>query len=199
MQKKSINLLQERGAPPTFWEKLYEWVTNTCRIIVIITELLVLGAFGWRFWLDRTLNDLKEDIEVKGEVLKSLSEEEDGIRILQSKMETFSSLWDQSSNLTPIVKEINDYITTDIEDLSVSISSSEGGKTFTISGEMERDEISQIENDLKDSSSFSDVALSNIERSDEGSDIYSFSMTAKIIFDEVREPLEQNEGSESET
>lgn len=199
MEKKNINLLQERGAPATFWERLYDWMTNTCRIIVILTEFLVLGAFGWRFWLDRTLNDLKDDIETKGEILKSLASQEDEIRLLQSKINTYKDLWVKSSNFSPTLKEINDYIPSDTEELSVSIVNSKEGKGFVISGEVERDQISKLENKLKDSESFSDVTLSAIEKKQEGIDLHSFTLTAKIIFNQTRQPLGQNENTESAT
>jgi len=199
MRKKSINLLQERNAPATLWERFYDWATNTCRIIVIITEALVLGAFGWRFWLDRKLNDLKDDIGVRGEILKSLSDQEDEIRLLQDKMFTYTELWSVSSNLSPTIKEVNRYIPTDIEELSFSMSTNETGRVLSISGEVGRSEISDLENKLKDSDSFSDVALSAIERKSDSSDIYNFTITAKIIFDEVRGPLTEDESTESST
>jgi len=199
MRKKNINLLQEKGAPATLWEKFYDWATNTCRIIVIVTELLVLGAFGWRFWLDRRLNDLKDDIELDGNVLKRLSNQEAEIRLLQDKMSTYEELWTGSSNLSPVVKEVNRYIPNDIDDLTFSLSEGKDGRILSISGEVERVEISSLENDLKDSDNFSDVALSAIERKSESSNLYDFTITAKIIFSQTRENLTEDEETESTT
>ncbi|MBN2016509.1 hypothetical protein JW766_06805 [Candidatus Dojkabacteria bacterium] len=199
MQKKSINLLQKRGAPPTFWERLYDWMTNTCRVIIIVVEVLVLGAFGWRFWLDRRLNDLKDDIELKGDVLKSLSDDEAEIRLIQTKISTYKEIINISSNLTPILKEVNDYIPTDTEDLAVSISNTRDGKIFSISGEIEREKIDVLENQLKDSETFSDVTLTEIEKRQARGDKYTFTLSARIIFNQPRTIQGTDEGTESET
>jgi hypothetical protein len=197
MQKKSVNLLQKRGAPPTFWEKAYDWLTNTARIIVIIVEVFVLGAFGWRFWLDRTLTDLKENIEDKGEVLKSLSSQEDEIRILQRKMTAHEELWVLSSNLSPIIEEVNNYIPSETEELKVSLTVEEEGRLISISGKVSREKIDRLENKLKDSTNFSDVTLSDIEKESTGEDAYVFSLSARIIFNTPREAFSQNESTES--
>ena len=199
MEKKAVNLLQQRRAPPTFWERLYDWVTNTCRIVVIITEILVLGAFGWRFWLDRRLTDLETAIEGKGEILKSLSDQEEEIRTLQAKLTSYKELWTQSSNFTPIIQELNTYIPQETEDLEVSVRETEEGRTLVVSGKVDRDKISDLENSLKDSLSFSDVALSAIERESGLENIYIFTLNANIIFEEEREPLTRSEITESST
>jgi hypothetical protein len=197
VRKKNINLLQERGAPPTFWERFYIWATNTCRVIVVLTELIVLGAFGWRFWLDRRLNDLKDDIEAKGEILKSLSDQELEIRDLQSKMNTFNQLWDQASNMTAIVGEVNEYIPEDTEELNVTIQDTLEITSISISGKSQRSDVSKIEGYLKDSESFSDVVLSEMEKDKGEGDIYTFTMTAKIVSNNLRESISSNESSES--
>lgn len=197
MEKKAVNLLQQRGAPPTFWERLYDWVTNTCRMIVIVTEVLVLGAFGWRFWLDRRLTDLKEEIEQKGEILRSLSDQEQEIRLLQTKLGTYKELWTQSSSYTSVMKEVNGYVPAGTEDLTVSITKTEEGRAISITGIVDRDEISNFENSLKDSTNFSKVRLSEIEREGEGENIYSFVLLAELISGEGRPSLTQNEITES--
>lgn len=196
MDKKNINLLQQRGAPPTFWEKLYDWVTNSARIIVIVVELLVLGAFGWRFFLDRKLKDINEDIEVYGEALKNLSDEEQDIRIYQTKMHTYEELWDKSSNMHPILKEVNSYIPSNTKGLSVSVSNSISGKSLKISGQIsDSKKIDELEGKLKTKDDyFKDVTVDI--QSSSGSD-YSFSISAYIIYNEARTPLTSNGQTES--
>lgn len=200
MQKKNINLLQERGAPPTAWERLYDWATNTCRIIVILVNLVVIGVFVARFIIERSLNDVKEDIQVKGDVLKSQFSIEEEIRLIQAKMTSYNQLWQLSSNFTPSIKEINDYIPSDIKNLSVNmINNPKEGKIFAVSGELDRTKISRLENNLKDSENFSDVTLTVIERKDNTSDLFNFTINAKIIFSNKRESLTTNENTESTT
>ena len=190
MPKKTVNLLQERTAPPTFWERAYEWVTNSARLIVIFVEIIVLAAFGWRFWLDRQLNDLNEEIERKGEVLKNLSEQEAEIRLIQAKVNTFGELWDQSSNLSPVFRELNSYIPSGVGNLRVSLQETIREKTMQVSGEVEREKIDELENKLKDASNyFSNVILSEIGRESAESEEYAFTIKADIIYGQQRDPL----------
>jgi hypothetical protein len=192
MEKKAINLLQKKGAPPTFWEKLYDWVTNTARVVVIVVELFVLGAFGWRFWLDRRVKDLEEEIRIKGEVLKSLTTQEAEVRELQSRIDTYKNLWAQSSNLLPVIQEVDSYISEDIKDLKIDYKrQGTEGDTFTISGQLERSEIDKLENKITDSEKFKDKSLSSIEKADDEEDIWKFIIDARITYDEERTPLTQ--------
>lgn len=195
MKKKAINLLQKRGAPPTFWERMYDWMTNTCRIIVIITEAFVLVAFGWRFVLELQLGDLDDEIEIKGEQLRSLTSQEDEIRLLQSKIGAYKYIWNNGSNFTPVLSEVNSYIPVGVSDLVVGIGEHEEGRSLHISGEVERESLSSLENKLKDSDYFSDVFVSDMDQL-EGEE-WAFSLLARIIYNQKRSPLSQDENSES--
>jgi len=193
LQKKNINLLQHRTAPPTFWDRTYVWITKTGRVIVILTEALVLIAFGWRFWLDRSLNDLKDEIEVRGAVLKSLHEDEVEIGILQQKMATYKSLWNQGSRYSKVMEEVNGYLPQSAEGLNVTIDyiEDETGTYLlcTISGRAPRDEIQVLEDEINESEIFYDKNLGDIELEGEGGVIYNFSVSAKVVSDVAREPL----------
>lgn len=202
LQKKSINLLQQRTAPPTFWDRTYDWVTKTARVIVIFTEAFVLIAFGWRFVLDRRLNDLKSDIESRGTVLKSLRNDEDEIKLLQSKMATYDGLWNQSSAYSIVMEEVNGYIPQNAEEIDITITNvEEEGEVFlqcSISGKAPRDEIQQLESSINNSDTFYDKKFGEIELESESVDIYNFSITAKVTSNIIRVPLgTTNETTES--
>ena len=62
---------------------------------------------------------------------------------------------------------------------------------------VDREEISNFENSLKDSTNFGKVRLSEIEREGEGENIYSFVLLAELISGEGRPSLTQNEITES--
>ena len=50
-RKEEINLLPQKGFEATTAGRILAWILSTFRIIVIITELLVMVAFLSRFWL----------------------------------------------------------------------------------------------------------------------------------------------------
>ncbi len=197
MEKKFINLLEDRGAPPTFWEKLYDWITNAARIVIIVTQLFIIGAFGWRFWLDRELNNLEDGIEEKGGALKNLAEQEQEIRIIQNRLNAYNEVWTGSSNHTPVIKEAFRHIPNNINDFSFSLRQDQTSRVLSIGGEISREKIDKLENSLKDSQPyFKDVTLSDIERTD--GNLYSFTISAEIIYESKRSALSNYyEGTES--
>lgn len=189
-EKRSINLLEEREVPLTFWERIYSWVTNTCRVIVIFVEAIVLVAFGIRFYFDRKLTDLKEEIKDEASILQNYKQQEEEIRQLQNNITEYSSIWTNSSNYKLILNEINSLVPKEASDLSISLQNSK----VSISGTTTRDLIEQLENNVKESSSFVNVTLTNISTGDnEGSDNsiveYDFTLTAEIVNFKTRTPI----------
>jgi hypothetical protein len=69
--KKEVSLLPESENPNSFNAKLLRWLTTTGRIAIIVTELLVVGAFISRFWLDRKNADLSELIRQQQSILNT--------------------------------------------------------------------------------------------------------------------------------
>jgi hypothetical protein len=187
VRKKSINLLIDRGAPPTIWERAYDWVTGSARIVVIVTELIVLLAFGWRFYLDRSLNDLNERISKKGNALKSLSDDEDEIRIIQAKLNTYRELWTVSSTYAEVISEINNFMPTGISEASISIQEDETTRKLSIRGSGPRDKIQELETSLKNSTTFTDVELKQLEGEGGGEENDEFVFTAKVILNLIRQ------------
>ena len=198
MPKKSINLLQEQQAPPTFWENFYVWITKSARVVVILTEAVVLVAFGMRFYLDRKLNDLKNQIEQKGSTLEILAEEEKEIRRVQSKISAYGTLWESSSNFDLIFQDINTYIPVETDKLEISLSDDGINTILSVKGELERSLINDLENNFKDSDNYRNVSLNTIQRAS-GGEIYEFSLSAEVNLNNPRTEIKGYETSESET
>lgn len=60
MQKKEINLI----------DRLTFFGLNYLRYIIVITQLIVIGVFFYRFQIDQRIIDLKEKVEQKKEIVK---------------------------------------------------------------------------------------------------------------------------------
>ena len=86
-QEKEINLL-----PKEKWEtgvvgKLLKWALHVGRYVVVFTELVVIGAFLYRFGLDQRLTDLHESIKQKTSVLASYGDLEQKFKRVQTQLE----------------------------------------------------------------------------------------------------------------
>jgi Tfp pilus assembly protein PilN len=84
MELTSINLV--RGRKPHFFDQFVSWALTIGRGLVILTEMVALGAFLYRFGLDRQLVDLHDKIVQQQNIVRFLKKTEDSYRNLQSRL-----------------------------------------------------------------------------------------------------------------
>lgn len=156
--KRSFNLLFAQNRQLDGWDKLYVWLSGTCRIIIILTLLFILFSFGYRFFLERSLNDLKDNLDTVSFRLKSYETRQTEIARVQSEIITYNESWKQFSNLSSNIDALLTIIPKDITDMNFSTSL----VGITITGTGPRSKISQIENNFKNSSLFINVVLSSL-------------------------------------
>lgn len=92
MADRDVSLLPKQGFGDTLWGKLMNWVLSVGRYIVIFTELIVIGAFISRFWLDRKNSDLSEEIRQQEAILTSTSGFEEEFRLFQLRLKTIAKV-----------------------------------------------------------------------------------------------------------
>lgn len=85
MAKKSpsINLLKDQGS---LVDRFVNWSLSVGRVVVIVTEVIALLAFLYRFSLDRQLIDIHSKIRQEQAVLGYLKENENTYRNLQNRI-----------------------------------------------------------------------------------------------------------------
>src|SRR3990167_4444090 len=66
--KYKINLLGRRKEQPL--ERLIYFMLNYLRYILVITQIVVIGVFFYRFKVDQELVDLQETVEQKKEIIQ---------------------------------------------------------------------------------------------------------------------------------
>jgi hypothetical protein len=86
MPKKEISLLSEENVVKTLTDKTVKWILSVGKYIVIFTNLVVIGAFLSRFWLDRQNTDLSEKIRQQKAILSSVQNFEKEFRLFQSRL-----------------------------------------------------------------------------------------------------------------
>lgn len=85
-----INLLPHDSFEYSVVGKFLKWALTIGRVLVILTEFVVILAFGSRFYYDKKLNDLMETIDQKQAVIESYSEIEKKIRDVLEKQKVVS-------------------------------------------------------------------------------------------------------------
>ena len=84
--KKEISLLPAEENLNTFSARFLKWVTSVGRVVIVFVELIVIGAFLSRFWLDRKNSDLSETLRQQKAILASTQEfEKDYLELMDLK------------------------------------------------------------------------------------------------------------------
>lgn len=104
MDSLSINLV--KGQDKGFFDKFINWALTVGRLVVILTELVALSAFLYRFSLDRRLIDLHDQISQKQSIVKILKQKEDTYRNIQGRLALAATLTKTGQEKTQIFSDI---------------------------------------------------------------------------------------------
>lgn len=178
--KKGFNLLKSQAEPPSVWSKLYEWVLGSARVIIILVEIVVLVAFGFKVWVDIQGKELDKSIERSEAIVNAMSTSEKEFRTIQAKTTAYKAIWDASYDYSKLLANINSLlpITSSIKDITVTFDKDQ----ISISGvapKSKESEIRNLEADLKTNSPYlKDTVLAKL---DDTQTQLKFLFTAKIV------------------
>lgn len=99
----SINLVVENVS---FIDQFVAWALTIGRVVVIITELIALLAFLYRFSLDQQLIDLHAKIKQEQAVISYLKDNEDTFRNIQNRISLASTLGLSTKKNVKIVNDV---------------------------------------------------------------------------------------------
>jgi len=109
---KGINLAPQDKFSETTTGRVLAWLLSTFRFMVILVELIVMGAFLSRFWLDARNSDLNDEIKQKKARILASSEVEKEMRAAQKKLMIFTALAENKisypselQKLTPLIPD----------------------------------------------------------------------------------------------
>lgn len=125
-----INLLPQKGFSSTTTGRILAWILSTFRVIVIVTEIIVMIAFLSRFWLDAQNTDLTEEIDLKKSILSSYQTFEDEFKKTQSQIVTYDTFLKGRIEFTSMLNSIRQYLPNDVILTAISFSDTQ----VTISG-----------------------------------------------------------------
>jgi Tfp pilus assembly protein PilN len=85
-RKKSINLLPKDSFESSGVGVILSWALAFGKWTVIVTQLVVMGAFLYRFVLDRQVTNLRKEIDQQKAIIGSYSQIEDDFAMLQERL-----------------------------------------------------------------------------------------------------------------
>lgn len=173
---KQINLIPQEEFEGSTTGRILKWALSTFRATVIITELIVMGAFLSRFWFDAKNSDLDDELNLAKSQVLAYTDIENQFKLNQKKLAIAKSLYtepDQSIIFTDLSKLIPmDVILQSIliieKDLNI--------KAYAFSEQS----IVQFLINLENYKVLSDVNLLQISQNKENPSVSHFSITAKV-------------------
>lgn len=121
-KKEEINLIPQKGSELTTAGRILGWLLSTFRIIVILTELIVMTAFLSRFWLDAQNSDLSDEIEQKQAILMAFSDFEREFKDTQKRLKIYSDYTSKKYLISDLLTKITRTIPKDAFLTSINLS-----------------------------------------------------------------------------
>jgi len=113
-KRKQINLLPQEEFAASTKGRILTWFLSTFRVVVVATEVLIMGAFLSRFWLDVTSADLSDEIDQNLAVVNALEDFEDDFKDTQRKLKIVSTLSEKDFGATSLINQISSLLPSNI-------------------------------------------------------------------------------------
>jgi Tfp pilus assembly protein PilN len=173
-----INLLSKQNFAATRLMRTSTWALSVGRWIVILTELVVISAFISRFRLDRDIANLTEKINERAAIVDAYSATEDIFRYTQKRLQILNQATDQHQNYYLILVELEKTLPQEIALSYLTIQEN----SLSLKGTaMTEHAMAGFEQQLKLSSLFSNVGLTQVDSEDSNLNQFEFELKAKII------------------
>ncbi|QQS39004.1 PilN domain-containing protein [Candidatus Woesebacteria bacterium] len=175
-KNSQINLMPQEGFSATTAGRVLFWILSSFRIIVIVTEIIVMFAFLSRFWLDANNTDLNEEIQQKSSLIAARQGFESEFRDVQGRTEIFDSLTKNEGTVSTAMENIVKSLPPDVTLEEVEFDK----PSVTISGfsSSERS-IQQFIVNVSAKKTFTNIGLSEISADVENPSILEFAIIAE--------------------
>ena len=170
-----INLLPQEEFDVSVVGRILKWAMGTFRIIVIITEMIVMGAFLSRFWLDARNSDLNDLIEVKSAQISLQSEFEKEFRGLQTKLNIIEEV-SKNTKSSEVLSRVSSKLPPDASFSSLSFQESSAQIKGVAGGEIA---IMQFILNLDADEFFKEVSLGQVSQSENNPALTVFAINIK--------------------
>ncbi len=119
-KSKQINLIPQNEFDTSPLGRILRWALSTFRLMVIVTELIVMSAFLSRFWLDAKNSDLNEEMNSGKAQVLAYSDIESEIRLNQKRIAIAKSIFSQKK-IDELITNISKLMPSDVSFDSISI------------------------------------------------------------------------------
>ena len=157
-QTKSINFLQPVGGSDGVIQTSFSWLTTIGKWMLMVVEIVVLGAFGYRLVMDGKNNDLTDQINDQVKTLENETWKKSAIKYqnLQSLLGDVQLASEKQELNSKLISEVINGIPLTIDLESISINK---GKVSLSLKTSDFKALRSYEDTLKNNSSYSEVKV----------------------------------------
>jgi Tfp pilus assembly protein PilN len=172
-KNKLVNLLPQEEFDASIVGRVLKWAMGTFRIIVIVTEMIVMGAFLSRFWLDARNSDLNELIDIKSAQVMAQSDFEQEFRSIQARLKIFDDM-DKNRKASETLTKITSKTPSDISLSTVSFQDELAQVKGVATSELS---IAQFVANLSADDFFKEVSLGQVSQSEDNPSLTIFTIS----------------------
>lgn len=163
MKKVQINLLTKKEDKVV--NKIIYFGLHYLRYIIVITQIIVIGVFFYRFKIDQEIIDLKEKVQQKQEIFKITQPLLDEAALINKESTFIQDVLAKQNSFNGQTKTIFSNIPTEMILVNVVVDE----KKISVEGISQSSaRIKQLTELLKNSKAFKDVQISRVEKSEFG-------------------------------
>ncbi len=104
--KKAVNINLLGRSRDSTSNAVYKWAINVGRIIIVLTELVALGALFYRFVIDRQIADLNDQINNQINFVRNLEAKEHQFRAVQEKLALINTIEEDTNAKVDVMNKV---------------------------------------------------------------------------------------------
>lgn len=175
--KKSINLLPKDSFESSNLGVVLTWALAFGKWTVIVTQLVVISAFLYRFILDRQVTNLRKEIDQQVAVIQSYAQMEKEFVVLQERLRFAAPAMASQAQISKYLTYIQSITPQDVTFERLNISSKTiqfSARSSSLTG------FSQMLTQLQNNKDFSAVSVAKIENSTDSNNLLSFDISVNV-------------------
>jgi len=177
--KINLDLLRPQSQPQQLVIKIFKWLLSSGRFLIIAVEIVVLGAFLFRFKLDADIASTREAIEEQIPFIDSLASDEKLIRKTQFQLSTIKTTKQSSPDFANILDNISKQTPSGVTLSTLNMGNGIGNASLKlVATATDNTQLNSFIAGLKSTNLFSDLTLADV--SFEGG-LINFTLTSSIV------------------
>ena len=177
-KEEQINLLPQKGFQSSTAGRVLAWILSTFRIIVIVTEIIVMIAFLSRFWFDAQNTNLNEQIQQKKDVLLAYQDFEHNFKDVQKRLKIYSNLTRNKISGVNVAETVKYFLPPDIVATEIS---DEKNKLEVVGETSNERSIQQLVVNLNSVPIFKNTSLTGVNTKKDNPSILIFTISSNIV------------------